>query len=158
MKRYIGLCTVIMLVSLPVVLLVSCRQQPAAPAANRIAFASTRDGDLEIYMMDADGSNQTRLTNNPANDASPAWSPDGSRITFHSNRGGDSEIWVMDTNGSNQIRLTNNPAYDECPAWSPDGSRPHPDRGQGSSQRSSKAWRGRGSRIPRITWHPSGPI
>jgi major membrane immunogen (membrane-anchored lipoprotein) len=48
---------------------------PTAPAAGKIAFDSTRDGNYEIYVMNADGSGQTNLTNNPAKDGMPAWSP-----------------------------------------------------------------------------------
>jgi Tol biopolymer transport system component len=53
-----------------------------------IAFASTRDNNHNIYVMNADGSGQTRLTRNAAPDFSPAWSPDGTRIVFQSNREG----------------------------------------------------------------------
>ncbi|MHA2274716.1 MAG: TolB family protein, partial [Candidatus Kariarchaeaceae archaeon] len=52
----------------------------------KIVFASYRDGNHEIYVMHADGSNQTNLTNNPAADEYPSWSPDGKRIAFGSNR------------------------------------------------------------------------
>ncbi len=69
--------------------------------------------------MDADGSNQQRLTNNPATDYFPSWSADGSRIVFMANRGGGTVIYVMDADGSNQQRLTDNPAWDARPAWSP---------------------------------------
>ncbi|MFC1983785.1 hypothetical protein ACFLVO_02065 [Chloroflexota bacterium] len=97
---------------------------PTTPAtAGRIAFASDRDGNFEIYVMDTDGSNQTRLTNNAADNKHPDWSPDGSRIAFRSELNWDEEIWVMDADGSNQIPLTNNPADDSHPAWAPDGSR-----------------------------------
>ncbi len=71
--------------------------------------------------MDADGSNQTRLTNNPSLDAFPVWSPDGTKITFASDRDGNPEVYVMDADGSNQTRLTNNPALDVYPSWSPVG-------------------------------------
>ena len=87
----------------------------------KIAFVSNRDGDREIYVMDADGINQINLTNNPDWDEQPAWSPDGRKIAFVSNRDGDREIYVMDANGANPIRLTNDPSEDYEPAWSPDG-------------------------------------
>jgi hypothetical protein len=73
--------------------------------------------------MDADGSNQTRLTQDPAGDWSPAWSPDGSRIVFQSDRDGNADIYVMHADGSNQTRLTRHAAGDWSAAWSPDGNR-----------------------------------
>ncbi len=89
----------------------------------RIAFTSDRDGNVEIYVMDVDGSNVIRLTNNPTPDLFPVWLPDGSRIAFSSDRDGNDGIYVMGADGSNVIRLTNNPAFDRDPAWSSDGSR-----------------------------------
>lgn len=98
----------------------------AAPAVSdelngKIAYISSPDGDQEIYVMNADGSNQTRLTFNPAADSGPAWSPDGLKIAFTSNRDGNEEIYVMNADGSGQTRLTQNAADDFSPAWSPDG-------------------------------------
>ena len=89
----------------------------------QIAFGSTRDGNPEIYVMDADGNNQIRLTNHPETDLAPSWSPDGSRIAFSSNRnGGSYQIYVMDSNGKNVRRLTAG-INDRNPAWSPDGQK-----------------------------------
>ena len=98
--------------------------ESAFPGANgKIAFTSDRDGNPEIYVMNADGSGVTRLTNNPAADDEPAWSPDGTKIAFSSNRDGNIEVYVMNADGSGQTNLTNNPALDGAPAWSPDGTK-----------------------------------
>jgi len=93
------------------------------PEKPQIAFASYRDGNWEIYAMDAEGKNPRRLTNNVANDTSPDWSPDGQRIAFISNRDGNDELYVMDADGKNPRRLTNHPGWDGGPSWSPDGQR-----------------------------------
>ena len=92
-------------------------------ADTKVAFTSFRDGNDEIYVMNYDGSNQTRLTNNNTTDNYPSWSPDGSKIVFDSNRDGNSEIYVMDSDGSNPVNLTNNSTLDWLPSWSPDGSK-----------------------------------
>jgi Tol biopolymer transport system component len=89
----------------------------------KIAFSSERDGNTEIYTMNADGTRQVRLTNNPASDHIPAWSPDGSKIAFISTRDANYEIYTMDADGTNQTRLTTNAESDAWPAWSPDGAK-----------------------------------
>ncbi len=94
----------------------------AARLIGKIAFASDRDGNLEVYSMDADGGAQTRLTENAAEDFSPSWSPDGARLAFVSTRDGNAEIYVMNADGTAQTRLTDNSASDLGPKWSPDGS------------------------------------
>jgi TolB protein len=87
----------------------------------KLAFMSERDGNAEIYVMNADGSGQTRLTNDPGFDADPTFSPDG-RIAFNSTRdGGNPELYVMDGDGRNQTRLTFDPATDRQADWAPDG-------------------------------------
>jgi Tol biopolymer transport system component len=101
--------------------------QVQAVSNGKIAFVSERDGNEEIYVMNADGSNVQRLTfdpvGSPKSDVNPAWSPDGTRIAFVSNRNGNYEIYVMNADGSNQQRLTSSSHSDLNPTWSPDGTR-----------------------------------
>ncbi|MBI1926904.1 sigma-70 family RNA polymerase sigma factor [Candidatus Poribacteria bacterium] len=100
--------------------------QPAAQAQlaeAKIAFMSKRNGNDEIYVMDADGTNPVNLTQNPAPDGYPSWSPDGTRIAFASERDGPGEIYVMNVDGTNPVNLTNHPAWDGFPSWSPDGKK-----------------------------------
>ena len=85
----------------------------------KIAFASDRDGDFEIYIMNPDGGGLVRVTDNAAEDTQPTWSPDGTRLAFVSNRDGNNEIYVVNADGSGTTRLTNNSAEDFDPAWSP---------------------------------------
>jgi Tol biopolymer transport system component len=97
--------------------------QSTRTSANNILFASDRDGDQEIYIMDVDGSNVAQLTYNSALDRSPSWSPDQSKIAFSSKRDGDFEIYTMDADGSNVVQLTHESGRDWFPSWSPDGSK-----------------------------------
>jgi len=121
-------------------------EQPAwAPNGSSIAFTSTRDSTIEtwtetdddgnvitkskvhlnkeVYLMNVDGSGQTRLTNALENDDSPAWSGDGTKMVFRSERERDccdptEQIWIMNADGSSQLDLSNNGAGDYCPNWS----------------------------------------
>ena len=86
-----------------------------------MVFQSDRDGNWEIYKMRDDGYNQQRLTDNPAADISPAWSPDGGQIVFASSRDGNWKVYRMRDDGYLQKNLTENPADDIFPDWSPDG-------------------------------------
>lgn len=98
-----------------------------SPDGKKIVFASGRGYSgppLEpfsgvpddIYVMDADGTNVKRLTDNPASDDDPVFSPDGTKILFTSRRDGNAEIYRMNADGSEQTNLTQNPAEDESPA------------------------------------------
>jgi dipeptidyl aminopeptidase/acylaminoacyl peptidase len=96
----------------------------ALGAGPKIVFGSSRNGDNhDIYSMDLDGHNQTRLTTNAAYDDQPKWSPDRSKIAFISDRDGNFEIYTMMPDGNAQTRITNNFAADGFPTWSPDGTK-----------------------------------
>ncbi len=92
-----------------------------SPDGRRIAYVGGPDGNDEIYVMNADGSSPTRLTNVAGSDSLPSWSPDGKRIVFASERSGNGDIYVMDADGSHVTRLTDDTAVEEWPVWSPDG-------------------------------------
>ena len=106
-----------------IVMFVVCLWLTTSPLYGKIVFHSTRDGNNEIYKMKSDGSNQIRLTFNPASDSSPVWSPNGRQIAFHSDRTGNDEICVMNADGSSQRNLTHHPGYDAFPDWHSDGER-----------------------------------
>src|SRR5438132_9308915 len=95
------------------------------PGTNgKIAFDSDRTGTEQIFVMNADGSGQTNLSNNfKIDNFAPSWSPDGTKIAFYSDRTGTFQIFVMNADGSGQINLSNNAIFDENPSWSPDGTK-----------------------------------
>ncbi|MDA1191559.1 MAG: hypothetical protein O3A46_07745 [Candidatus Poribacteria bacterium] len=88
---------------------------------DRLAYVSDRDGNFEISVLDERG--QTRLTDHPARDVAPAWSPDGSKIAFVSDRSGRSELFVMNADGSDVAQITTFGVDEYPPAWSFDGKR-----------------------------------
>ena len=96
---------------------------PDNSTVSRVAFATNRDGNWEIYVMNSDGSNPHNVTNNPGRDSHPSWSPGGSKIAFQSERDGNWEIYVMNSDGSEQVRLTDDRGVDQSPTWSPDGTK-----------------------------------
>jgi hypothetical protein len=107
-----------------------------SPDGSLVLFDTTRDGNTELYVMNADGSDPRRLTDDPGEDWGGSWSPDGSRIAFNSNRSGAMEIYVMDADGNDVRQVTFDGGLNTSPSWSPDGaslaysSRDPEDRGQ----------------------------
>ena len=97
---------------------------PDYPSGGRIAFQTDRDGNNEIYVMGCDGSGQTNLTNNPAEDKEPSWAS-GGKLAFSSNRnaGGGYDIYLLTLSPWGIERLTTDAANDESPALSPDSSK-----------------------------------
>jgi dipeptidyl aminopeptidase/acylaminoacyl peptidase len=95
-----------------------------SPDGRRIAFESDIDGDMEIYVMNADGSDVQQITHNTLWDEGPAWSPDGTRFAFSRGTGDLTvDIWTMNADGTNARQLTTFPGRDESPDW---GVNPHP--------------------------------
>ena len=100
-----------------------------AITAGKIAFMSGRDGNFEIYVMNADGSGQTNLTNNAGQDLYPVWSPDGTKIAFIADRNNITDIYVMNADGTGETNLTNNASGVYASSigypvvWSPDGTK-----------------------------------
>lgn len=107
-----------------------------SPDGTQIAFGSDIDGDpkactgfgsedcnVEIYVMDSDGNNITRVTHTEGIDGFPEWSPDGTRLAFHSNEieSGWFDIYTINVDGSNRTRLTEDETSEGNPSWSPDG-------------------------------------
>ncbi|OGM59794.1 hypothetical protein A2892_03880 [Candidatus Woesebacteria bacterium RIFCSPLOWO2_01_FULL_39_10b] len=93
------------------------------PQPLKIVFTSNRDGNLEIYTMNADASGQKRLTNNSIEDFEPEFSYDRLKIVFTSKRDGSYEIYTMNVDGTGEVRLTNNLAWDRNPSFSSDGTK-----------------------------------
>jgi TolB protein len=92
-----------------------------SPDGGHIAMSLSRDGNTEIYRLDADGTNPKRLTFGRSTESSPCWSPGGRRIAFVSDRSGTPQIYVMSTTGGTADRLTFNGGYNTSPDWSPKG-------------------------------------
>jgi TolB protein len=97
-----------------------------SPDGKQILFVSQRDGNSDIYLMNADGSDTRRLTRHPSPDIHPDWSPDGRWIVFASSRGSPSgknnyHLYTMAPDGTNQCQLTHGENLEWQPSWSPDG-------------------------------------
>jgi Tol biopolymer transport system component len=94
-----------------------------SPDGTRITFTAHGPFEFDIFVMNADGSDVTRLTTDPASDGGAVWSPDGSQIAFSNSRGGIYQVYVMNADGTRVTQLTFGPSTNSAPAWSPDGSK-----------------------------------
>jgi TolB protein len=93
-----------------------------SPDGNDVAFASSQDGNSELYKAELRSKTLTRLTANNGGDLSPSWSPSGREIAFVSDRGGSPQVYLMSADGSNVRRLTFEGDHNAAPAWSPRGN------------------------------------
>ena len=89
-----------------------------SPDGSQLAFTSNRDGQPDIYIMNAEGGGVTRLTNHPSIDTSPTWSPHGRQLAFVSDRTGAPQVYVVDVDGTGLRRITFESRCDR-PTWSP---------------------------------------
>jgi TolB protein len=100
----------------------SHQEWPAwAPDGGQFAFSSTHEGNQEIYIAKADGTDLKRITQSPGMDAHPCWTPDGKRIVFTTDRWGGLELASTDRDGGDVQRITHSAGMDAYPAVSPDG-------------------------------------
>ena len=110
-----------------------------APETEKIVFVSKRDGNAEIYIMNPDGSEQVNLTQHPAEDYNPAWSPNGKQIVFSSDRTDDVfDLYLMNPDGKNVQKVFKDNEYRRYPAWSPDGK--HIAYAQADKRKAIRAW------------------
>lgn len=94
-----------------------------SPDGKSIAFCSSRDGDFDLFVADADGSRLRKVIKLPGMQSHPAWSPDGKRIAFASNHGDNQDLYVVQVDGTGLKQLTQHPERDDYPTWHPDGKR-----------------------------------
>lgn len=114
------------LFSLPgLIILSSCKTEekkikvPDNKPAGTIAFNMNRDGNKEIYLMDAKGSNLRNITRDTLDCYSPSWSPDGKWIAYTAGTGNNYDIYIINIESSEKRRLTNTKKRNESPAWAP---------------------------------------
>ncbi len=110
---------------------------PSAPL--QLAFVMGSPGDADIYLANADGSNQRQLVGGRNDQAEPDWSPDAQRIAYHSDGAGNYDIWVVDADGRHNHPITSSATDERAPDWSPDGQQIVYRRG-GASNGDGELW------------------
>lgn len=94
-----------------------------SPKGDSVAMSLERQGNVDIYLLDAAGKIVRRLTEDAGIDVSPAWSPDGDRLAFVSSRSGSPQIYILELASGKAKRLTYSGGYNTSPAWSPTGDK-----------------------------------
>jgi TolB protein len=89
-----------------------------SPDGSKLAFMSNRDGNMEIYIINRDGTNLRRVTNHPAADATPTWSPTGTQLAFTSDRSGREQVYIVNIDGTGLDRISTEGKADRA-TWSP---------------------------------------
>lgn len=132
-----------------------------SPDGKSIVFCSMRDGDQEIYIMDAEGKNPRRITNAKGYDGGPFFSPDGKRIVYRSDRkqDGNLQIFINTPDGKNEHAITGNDVLNWCPYWHPSGkwlifTRADHNAKDGPPNYDLYLIRDDGSQLTRVTYDP----
>ena len=122
-RGYIGFIILCFAISALLVFSSSFVVWAKAPERAKVVFMSKRDGNAEIYVMNPDGSEQVNLTQHPAADYTPVWSPNGKQILFSSDRDGIFDLYLIDADSGNVRKVFETSKYRMDAAWSPDGKR-----------------------------------
>jgi len=102
-----------------------CRQPNWSPASDLILYQELADGRWDIWLMDADGTNNRKVTSGAGDKTDASFSPDGQWIVYSSDQGGieSADLFVMPVSGGHPIRVTDYEGYDGAPSWSPGGDK-----------------------------------
>ncbi|MBS3787132.1 PD40 domain-containing protein [Candidatus Bipolaricaulota bacterium] len=92
-------------------------QPSVSPSSDEIVFSSKEENGFELFLMDPDSGEKTRITNNDYDDWGPDWGPKGERLAFVSKRDDNTDIYLIDVDGGNETRLTTNESQDVNPRW-----------------------------------------
>jgi len=92
-------------------------QPSVSPESDKVVFSSKEGDDFELFLLDPNSGDKTRITDNKHDDWGPDWGPDGERLTFVSKRDDNTDIYVVDIDGGNETRLTTNKSQDVNPRW-----------------------------------------